>query len=503
MNYTEDCKKISDGRYRLRESFSVSKDTIVETIALKELTEKVDNVDLPIYGSYLVKIWAKDSKNKNKRNYSKVFNKVLAENKVTVGFIDHPKNDGDESYKDVVLVSKNPRMIFDEKTQEEWLAVEVTLVGKPYGENCEAVLQAGGFLEFSSSALGDVDSQGYVLEDGFFLERFCDIVVNSSNGQLFFSNKEEPKPVPSVQNQTLYDVKESVITETNNDIENLTILDKTADEISVNTGEKTMSDKIHEKALELNIKSLIKDAEKESNLFERKKQLIDAREYAVSLPEATLVEQIDKSIADTDNSISELAEKGKDVGVLTENIKTLTEQKQVLETEVSTLKSDMTKLQENYDAIIKLYEDKQFEASNTELSANKKLNELVESLQKDLTATKNLLKEASEKRDYFEAMSNSKVEADDYVALKEKVKELSIENSTLKEKNVSLLENLRSLRRNIISERSIEKPKRFETKEEQDQYDEIIKEDLKETVEVKEVRKDNLVDKILSQKGYI
>jgi len=503
--YLEGCKKLESGLYRLRESIQISKDSIVKKTELTEkLTENINGIDLPIFSTYLIKLWAKDSKNKNKRNYSKVFNKILQDNKVTIGFMDHPKQDGDESYRDVVVVCRNPQMIFDTSTQEEWLAVEVTLVGKPYGENCEAVLQAGGFLEFSSSALGDVDANGFVLENGFFLERYADVVVNSSNGQLFFINKEEPRQTPEINNPILYDVKHETISEK----EELTIYNKTTDGISDNNaGEKTMSDKLNEKALELNIKSLIRDAERMENLFERKQQLEVAKEYAQNLPESTLISQIEKSITEADNSISELAEKGKSVESLTETIKTLSEEATTIKESISALQEEKTKLQENYDAIIKLYEDKQYEASQTELLSNKKLSTLIESLKEEIFNMKKELVETTEKRDYFEALSNSKIDADEFIQLKESVKNLTVENKSLKEKNVDLLEDVRSLRRNVISERTVERKerpvRRFETRDEEVQYNDIMKEELQETVTAPKKDSDNVVSKILSQKGFI
>ncbi len=498
--YLNGCKKLEEGLYRLRENVIISNDTIVSKVALKEkLTENILGHDLPVFSTYVIKLWAKDSKNKNKRNYSKVFNKVLSDSKTTIGLMDHPE-DGAESYKNVVLVCKNPKMIFDQETQEEWLAVEVTFVGKPYGETCEAVLAAGGFIEFSSSALGDVDSLGYVLEDGFFLERYADVVVNSSNGQLFFADREEPREIPS-EGQTLYDVKhESIEKEDNKD---LTIYNETTDKgLSDKTGEKTMSDKLNEKALELNIKSLVRDAEKIDNLFERKKQLEVAKEYAMNLTESTLVAQIDKLMTEADNSITELAEKGKDVGTLNESINILTEEKKTLTEKMDALIEEKKTLQENYDAIIKLYEDKQYEASQSELLTNKKLNTIIESLKEELLSITAQLKEASEKRDYFEALSNSKVDADEFIALKESVKELTEKNASLKEKNSALLEDVRILRRNTISERRVDRP-RFKTQEETEQYNEIIEEELHEKAKEKSTDKDNLVENILRNRGLI
>lgn len=530
--YLEGCKKLPDGRYRLIEKLVISKDTIVKKIPLQEkTTTHLLEHELPVFNTYTIKLWAKNSKNKNDRNYSLVFDSVIKENKTTIGFMDHPE-DGAESYKDIVLVGKNPRILFDEDTQEDWLCVDITFVGKPHGENCEAVLEAGGFIEFSSSALGDVDDEGYVIEDGFFLERYADVVVNSSNGQLFYKTKEEPRSVPIKDTDLLYD--NNKVTEK----KNITIYKDTIKE-SIQTGEKTMNEKLNEKALELNIKSLIRDAEKVENLFEKKKQLEVAKEYAMNLTEATLANQISEMITTIDNSISELAEKGKDVHSLNETIETLNNEKKSLVEEVDTLKKEKDKLQENYEALIKLYEDKQYESSEKEMKLNKMLNLKIKTL-KGLLEKKNkeILKE-KEKKNYFEALANSKVDTNEFIKMKETVKflqeklnESNAKNVSLRKQNSELLETVQELRKKSIREKRFERVEpRFKTLAEKEQYNRLMKEDtskendydiesilknkkekLMESTQDKSTYSekvpqnngdDTIVDNILSQKGFI
>jgi len=530
--YLEGCKKLPDGRYRLIEKLVISKDTIVKKIPLQEkTTTRLLEHELPVFNTYTIKLWAKNSKNKNDRNYSLVFDSVIKENKVTIGFMDHPE-DGAESYKDIVLVGKNPRILFDEETQEDWLCVDITFVGKPHGENCEAVLEAGGFIEFSSSALGDVDEDGYVLADGFFLERYADVVVNSSNGQLFYKTKEEPRSVPTKDTDLLYD--NNKVTEK----KNITIYKDTIKE-SIQTGEKTMNEKLNEKALELNIKSLIRDAEKVENLFEKKKQLEVAKEYAMNLTEATLANQISEMITTIDNSISELAEKGKDVHSLNETIENLNKEKQSLTEDIETLKKEKDKIQENYEALIKLYEDKQYESSENEMKINKMLNLKIKTL-KGLLEKKNkeILKE-KEKKSYFEALANSKVDTNEFIklkntvkALQEKLNESNSKNVSLRKQNSELLETIQELRKKNIKEKRFNRVEpRFKTLAEKTQYNRLIKEDesidddydietilknkkesLKESTQDKPVYTekepqnngdDNVVENILAQKGFI
>lgn len=475
-----------DNRYRLRESLSINKDTIIKKHELKEkLTESVLGHDLPIYGTYTIKLWAQNSFNRNGRNYRNVFNKILNENKVTIGFMDHPEDSKDESYRNVVLICKNPSIQFIDG--ENWLCVDVTLVGKPYGENCEAILETGGYLEFSSSALGDVDNDGYVIEDGFFLERYADIVVNSSNAQLYFKSKEEPREIPTLgDDNTLYDIKhEKVEINNKNDNENNNLTILKSDTLSEKTGEKTMSDKLSEKSLELNIKSMVKDADAVSILSEKKQILETALSYAKELSDSSLAESIVNKIDGINQEVHSLAEKAKEVEPLQESVKSITEAKELIEKELNSIKEEKKILEENYNNIVTLYESKQFEASQNELAINKKLKEEVSTLTESISTLKEKAKKLLKEKEYFEALSNTLVEADKYVEAQEMIESLKEENELLKEK-------VRELRVKSVKEKTI-------------QFEKPIREPHKvqENKEVKEYNEDSLIERLISERGLI
>ena len=443
--FTEGCEKLPNGSYRLREKITVySKDNIPTSENLKESIQDTNYSGLPIYGTYLVKIWSKNRLNKNGRSYVRVFEKVLKDQKVTIGFVDHPE-DNEESYKNVILVSKNPQMIVDDNG-EEWLAVETTLIGRPHGENCEAVLQQGGFLEFSSSCLGDVDpSTGEVLLDGFLLERYNDVVVNSSNAQLFFKTKEEPRDITSNKGDTqLYD---------NRDQEKVTILKDVDSKLEEKTGEISMSDKLSERALELNIKGMVKDADSKTNLLEKKETLLSALPYAEDLTDKALAETITKKINEVEEGIHALAEKGKDVDGLNTSITSLKETKETLEKEIASIKEEKTKVEENYNQLISLFETKQYRASQTELLTNKKLVALVESLKRENKRLDKRMKKAKEQALYFEALSNTKVEADFLIESSSQLKSVLVENEMLSTKVASIYETEKENRKKAIQEK--------------------------------------------------
>jgi len=516
--YTEGLEKTSDGRYKLRENLTMDKNSIVKKVITEKLTENVNGVDLPIYSKYLIKIWALHSMNKNGRNYKRVINQVVAEKKVTIGFMDHPVNSGDESYKNIVLIGKNPQIVNDGK--EDWLCAEITLVGRPYGENCEAILEAGGFLEFSSSALGDVDSStGEVLEDGFFLERYADIVVNSSNAQLFFKAKEEPRDISLKADDQLYDINQENI--------NLTILNSTKEVLNEKTGDVSMPDKLSEKALELNIKSMIRDADTVADLVEKKNLLESALSYAVELTESPLVQSIQSKLDETTVSIHSLAEKGKSVDSLNESVTSLTEKISAIETELKTIKEEKFLLEENYNNIIDLYEKKQYESSETELNKSKELASKVADLTEELESVKNQLTKITEKKKYFEAMSNTKVDADDLVTLYEKVKKLTEQNTLLSERYDALRESVRNSRTKIQERPARQVKSAFASNDVEEFYNELVEQNednrflrrellncksLKEAkniaslqesdpIEVSEDQ-DDFISKILASKGY-
>lgn len=486
--FTEGLKQLPDGRYRLVENLTISKDTILEKVPLKEkLTENINGKELPIYGTYVVKIWSYEHKNKNGRNYRNVFDLVLQENKVTIGYVDHP-DDGAETYKDVCLVGKNPSIQVD-KNGEKWLCAECTLVGKPYGENFEAILEIGGFLEFSSCADGSVDNYGMVEKEGFSLIRFFDVVVGSSNGQLFFKDKNIPS-TPIDNNNILYDndtieenfkndqlpqeeaptleenandlsIEKEVETEKLEEEKDLTILNR--------TGEKTMSEKLLETTIGLSIKGMIKEANETSVLADKKTLLESALTYANELSDDTLKNSIKEQISLVEKQINEFAEKGKTVDSLTEQVNKLNEEKSKLDESFRTLTEEHKKLEENYDTLAKMYEEKQFEASETELEKSKKLNEKVEVLSQKARDSLKEIKNLKEKALYNEAQANSKVDATLVVSLKEKNEKLEEAFKVLKRKYLKLLNE----------NKEVETKKEFLNEEVEDYYNTLLEKGFK------------------------
>lgn len=506
--FLSEAKLLSDGRYRLTEKLVINRDSIIKKNTLKEETEKIGNSFLPIFGSYLIKVWSKNTFNKNGRNYSKVFNKVLIENKVTIGFVNHP-NDSEESYKDVCLVAKNPQIVTDEMG-EEWLAVYITLVGRPYGENFEAVLESGGFLEFSSAADGNVDDNGYVEVEGFELLRWADIVVYSSNGQLFFKDKGniEDIPLSSKPDNIIYDTKEEMTESIKEEVkEDLTIYNKEKEIHS-------MENKLLEKVLETNIRAMIKDADKTENLEERKTILLNALENATSLTESTIKNDVSSKLAETEKAILELAEKGKKVDSLEESVNTLSQEKESMSKDIEQVKAEKKDIEDKYNTLTELYEKKQYKASEGEIQAKTKLQEEkdvlignIASLKKTVASLNTEIKTLKAKNSLIEkkasikeAIANTKVDAEIVSALKKDLDYLT-------EELISAKKTIRILRGQKIEEKEVvfnKRPSQFQTLlkkrlEEKKKEQEENTEKLEKTVE-KEVM-DVDVNKITTEKG--
>ena len=431
--FTEGCQKVGN-RFRLYETIDINSDTIVEKQLIKEkLTENVNGMVLPVYGTYTVKLWSLKEKNKNGRSYKKVINKVLNENKITVGLINHPE-DGLGNPKDIFAVEKHPQIL------NEWLCIDITFVGSN-GADCNAILEAGGPLEFSSSALGDVDFNGDVIEEGFELERYADRVFSPSNGISLFKEEEiqdEKQEIPILHEDDKNKLEES-----------LTILNK-------DDGEKIMPDKLTEINIALNIKGMLKEVDKTEDFSEKKQLLESALKFATELTDKSLQTSIEEKIISVDKEVHTLAEKGKgidslqkNVTSLTENNSSLSEEKEKLTKEVANLTENLNKIQEDkekidkdYKVLVEMYEKKEYESGKKTLDINKSLNKTVISL-------KNKNKKLDNRSEYFEALSNTKVDADIMIKLKE-------ENDILKKKIITLKKlSLKEFKKDVFKNKDV------------------------------------------------
>jgi hypothetical protein len=171
-------------RERLVEQCTASS-SYIKKIPLNESTRKIiyEGKEYSPSQGFEFPIWRLEKENKNGRIYSrKLAERIVKENKTTVGLADHPSEEG--SVKDICFIEKNPSIKKD-TNGDEILYCQVFLVG-PHGKGTvKDILEIdGGAVGLSSSCFGEVGRNKYVIEDSVELERYCDHVLSPS-GDVF------------------------------------------------------------------------------------------------------------------------------------------------------------------------------------------------------------------------------------------------------------------------------------------------------------------------------
>ena len=455
----EGCEKLADGRYRIREKM-----TVVPIKCKEPITEKiiVEGKEVSPKRKYTFLVWKKDAKyrdgsgiNGNERNYSDVIDRVIEENRPTFTLADHPL-DGCEA--DSVRISgcgKNYRMI------DGWLATDWYPLGE-LGDRIADGYDLGVPATISSSVLGELDNDGYVMNNqSFFVERIMDNLIDfPSNGVFHYKDHNEQMnddysfETISEQgfNENLTILNKSSITESSENTQN----DKT-DEIESNTEgdkemqENAMNDELVQESMKLNIKSMIKDADKLDNPFERKESLVSADCFAQKLTDGTLHEEISKKIEDAENEIKELSAKGLQTDDLADKCKALEDEVAKVNGELETLKKEKEEVENKLKTLTDMYDEEQYKASETELELNAELEEKNHRLSKEICSLKaknrnleGLMRKNSRvfesKMKKLDAEANTLVDVETFLKCKDKCKALEDENKELCNK-VEELEN--------------------------------------------------------------
>lgn len=442
--FLEGLKKAKDGRYILRESISVdSKNIRVVPLSDKEIKEiKEKKQDFNGKQKYIIKIWDRNF-NANERSYAKVMDRVVQENRRTVGLMNHPEDEPDP--EKIFAVEKNPFI-----DDDGWLSVEFCPCGF-WGQMVEDVLLNDGPITVSSACLGDLDSEGYVInDDSFEVERYFDFVFNPSNRlNQFQASVERVEDNGAITH--LSDTGTTTITEVK------THRDNASENIkSEKTGEKIMPDKdaLLETTMKMNIRSMLREAEKMENLSEKKEILSSAHSYASQIADNKLIEEIGNEIKKVDENIQTLAEKGKKSDELSQSVATLTEEKANLEKEVASLKEEKAKVEEQLKTITTMYEEKQYKTGENDLQKMRRMSKEICTLkmknkmyEKTIDNLKRSKKIVERKALVSEAKANTKADAS-------MVQELQTRNSILENKNKELMSRLHESR--ISSFRSSE-----------------------------------------------
>ena len=469
--FLEGCEKLDDGRYRIHEK------TTVTPIKCKEpITEKiiVEGKEVSPKRKYTFLVWKKDvthrdgsGQNGNLRNYSDVIDRVIEENRPTFTLADHPQDGCEADSVRITGCGKNYRMI------DNWLATDWYPLGE-IGNRLADGFDLGVPATISSSVLGTLDDDGYVVNDSsFFLERILDNLIDfPSNGVYHYADHNEHMN----DDYSFETISENGFKESTQK-ENLTILDKqnitesaenTQNDKAVETesddsiGEEKMpentNDELIQQSMMLNIKSMIKDAENMDSPFDKKDALVSADSFAKKLTDDTLHVEICKKIEDTDNEIKELSAKGLQTDDLANKCKALEDENKKVSDELEALKAEKADIEEKLKTVTNMYEEEQYKCSQSELDKTEELEEKNHRLSKELCSlkAKNRNLEGMMKRNRrvleskmnkLEAEANTLVDADVVVDCKKKIKKLECENADLCKKIEDLEDTIDSMKK--------------------------------------------------------
>lgn len=277
--------------------------------------------EYPVLEKWEVPVWRLGKKNLNGRTYHESLGNRMTtvyKEAVTANLADHPAEDG--SVKDILSVSKNPHI------REGILYVDTYIVDEAFEKKLHKMVEAGFGLGVSSSVLGDVDSDGNVIDESVELDRWFDYVTTPSYEVYVTSESLKQEKV-----------KESV------EKENITIINKES---------KSMSDDKRQQLLEkntrLNLNKLIEDANTKTVISEKISAYNDVLSYVSDEFLPDVKKSIEEKIVTLQKESLELAEKGKTVDTLNESIQTKEAEKVALTEKITVLESDKKALEEKY-----------------------------------------------------------------------------------------------------------------------------------------------------------
>ena len=330
--FVENCKFLKElNAYHIVENFVPVVLNELDASSSKKLAESV-NKEASSNGIRFL-IWD-DNFNLNGRNYRDVIPRVIEENKKTLVFANHPNEDEPDLLR-AIGVAGNPRL-----ESNGWLSAEFVPICED-GEKIVRAYKEGAGISVSSSVYGNVDDYGFIINDNtFMLDRWFDIVYNPSNRIVHYNDGH-------------IELKESVLSNNDKHVEYMEC--------------ETMD----EKFMVLNVKAMIKEAQKIQDVRERKVAFNEAIEYADSLSDKTYLNTIKTEIDNCDKIIEKLSIEGEKIESLNEEInikeKNLIDIKAALDSvnnenkelkeKISLLETSNVELNEKLNTVSKLYEN--------------------------------------------------------------------------------------------------------------------------------------------------
>ena len=429
----------------LIEGFSISKENI-KRIPITEDTKVIEKngEKFSCRAAYEFPVWKLGEKNLNERVYGKkLAEKLIKEQPVTLGLTNHPKGD-DVDVGNTFAVERNPHI------KNNIMYVEAYLVGDK-GQLAHEIIEAGGSIGLSSSAFGDVDEDGNVLEEGFQIDRFADWVDNPSY-QVFAKKEDSISEESENKDTNILEKSDS----DGSDIKEINIMADTAKE-------KVLS--IEEKNFKKGVKDLFREAESKTELKEKLNVYQEILDYCEGVDFAKEYEEKAQSKIDEINEeLISLAESAKEVAPLKESLESAGSEKQKVEEKVKEIEEELEKTTSSFAELQEKYE------ISTDLLESMKLREKkLKEMYKVAIAEKNGMVTASE---YKEVLSYSE--------------EVEKENEELKKENASLKKRNRQYRERLSEKGDSDKKKKDDSEEDESEE----KDDDEEKDEKKEMKKD-------------
>ncbi len=288
-----------------------------------------------------------DVKNANNRYYPKRLWQNVQKQKDWVGItglMDHPNDNDPGSTKDGAIV---------------WLGLELDELDKIvygigafvgfWGSLCEAILEVGGRLGFSSSGFGELEADGMTVDpDSYILERLADVVFNPSQ-TVYGDMSDEYQNDSNIEYTAQKGIKESAgISQ---------ILQHKQETIMENKDNtpKVMS-KTEEKMFRKYVEQFMKDADNITNPSARLKEIADIKDMFDSGITPDLKEQVEAKLVEERSNLEKLIEDASNakakLGV--ESLDKLAEGSKVLAAKAITLEEQTTDYKKLVEELTKI-----------------------------------------------------------------------------------------------------------------------------------------------------
>jgi len=335
---------------------------------------EADGKSYAVTRGFSVPVWRLGVKNLNGRYYGqKLGEMVVKDNKKTINLADHPKDEG--SVRDIIAVSMNPHI------EEGVLYVDSYFVDEEFEKKVERMIEKGVGLGVSSSAYGELDKGGNVMEESFELERYWDAVVSPSF-EVFIT--KEAKNEELIDNRDTNKIEEEKPKESNQ------IPLEEQRSMAQEENVKTSKPSLEERNLIRGVRSLLKEAQAIEDLYDKRKAYEEILEYCDGVDIASeFIEKANTEINKVDEELKSLADKGKETDSLKES-------KETLESQIKEKDETIEKLTKELEEVTE-----KFELAASMLDESKDRDKKLKEMYQIAVAERNGMVKASEYRELY------------------------------------------------------------------------------------------------------